>query len=121
MLIELSGRGLESRALVQMRFLGSISVPTDRKNLALRAIVAKPNKPQLLQGVKGIARCASGEYRQQYLALPNSRPYCSAQPSGVPLGEFNGSDYKLPASVWSNYDWNISHCVLRGDNAPIAV
>jgi len=59
-------------------------------------------------------------YHQQYLARPGSRPYCSARPSGVLLDGFEGANYKLPASVWSHYDWTIDHCVLRGDNAPIA-
>lgn len=58
-------------------------------------------------------------YHQQYLAKPGSRPYCSAMPTGVPLGAFPGAAYKLPARVWSHYDWSIDHCVLRGDNAPI--
>ncbi len=58
-------------------------------------------------------------YHQQYLAKPGSRPYCSAQPSGVPLGAFPGAEYKLPAVVWQSYDWTLPHCVLRGDNTPI--
>ena len=58
-------------------------------------------------------------YHQQYLARPGSRPYCSARPSGVLLDAFPGAAYQLPAQVWSHYDWSISHCVLRGDNAPI--
>jgi peptide-methionine (S)-S-oxide reductase len=58
-------------------------------------------------------------YHQQYLAKPGSRPYCSAMPTGVPLGAFPGAAYKLPARVWSHYDWSIDHCVLRGENAPI--
>ncbi|MFN7678043.1 MAG: peptide-methionine (S)-S-oxide reductase MsrA [Cyanobacteriota bacterium] len=58
-------------------------------------------------------------YHQQYLAKPGSRPYCSAQPSGVPLGTFPGAEYKLPAVVWHSYDWTLPHCVLRGDNTPI--
>mgnify|MGYP006272396737 CR=1 FL=1 len=58
-------------------------------------------------------------YHQQYLARPGSRPYCSARPSGVLLDQFPGASYKLPAQVWQHYDWSISHCVLRGDNAPI--
>jgi peptide-methionine (S)-S-oxide reductase len=60
-------------------------------------------------------------YHQQYLAKPGSRPYCSAQPSGVSLGDFSSAHYRLPASVWSHYDWSVSHCVLRGDNAPISM
>ena len=59
-------------------------------------------------------------HHQQYLARPGARPYCSAQPSGVSLGEFAGSTYKLQAQVWDHYDWNISHCILRGDNSPIS-
>ncbi len=59
-------------------------------------------------------------YHQQYLAKPGSRPYCSAQPTGVRLTTFPGSDYRLPAEVWTAYDWSIPHCVLRGDNAPIS-
>ena len=62
---------------------------------------------------------AAEPYHQQYLAREGSRPYCSAQPSGVLLGQFPGAEYKLPAAVWSHYDWSISHCILRGDNAPI--
>ena len=58
-------------------------------------------------------------YHQQYLARPGSRPYCSARPSGVLLDGFDAAAYKLPASVWTHYDWSISHCVLRGDNSPI--
>jgi peptide-methionine (S)-S-oxide reductase len=60
-------------------------------------------------------------YHQQYLAKPGSRPYCSAQPSGVRLEEFPGADYRLPASVWNAYDWSVPHCVLRGDNTPIVL
>jgi len=60
-------------------------------------------------------------YHQQYLAKPGSRPYCSAMPSGVLLEAFEGSNYKLPAGIWAHYDWSISHCVLRGENSPIAL
>jgi len=64
---------------------------------------------------------AAEPYHQQYLAKPGSRPYCSAQPSGVPLGPFPGADYRLDSRVWQAFDWSIPHCVLRGDNAPIAL
>jgi peptide-methionine (S)-S-oxide reductase len=60
-------------------------------------------------------------YHQQYLAKPGSRPYCSAQPTGIPLGPFPGASYQLPGAVWESYDWSIPHCVLRGENAPIAL
>ena len=58
-------------------------------------------------------------YHQQYLAKPGSRPYCSAQPSGIALEPFAGSAFRLDPKVWQAYDWRIPHCVLRGDNAPI--
>jgi len=60
-------------------------------------------------------------YHQQYLAKPGSRPYCSAMPTRVPLQAFPDSAFKLPAQVWSHYDWSVDHCVLRGDNAPITL
>ena len=48
-------------------------------------------------------------------------PYCSAMPTQTLLGDFEGSNYKLPKQVWDKYDWSISHCVLRSDNSPIAL
>ena len=69
----------------------------------------------------GVPFFAAENYHQQYLARPGSRPYCSAMPTKVELGTFAGCTYKLPHSVWSHYDWNVSHCVLRGENAPISI
>ena len=69
----------------------------------------------------GVPFFAAENYHQQYLARPGSRPYCSAMPTKVELGTFAGCTYKLPHTVWSHYDWNISHCVLRGENAPISI
>ncbi|MEB3275442.1 MAG: peptide-methionine (S)-S-oxide reductase MsrA [Cyanobacteriota bacterium] len=62
---------------------------------------------------------AAEPYHQQYLAKPGSRPYCSAQPSGVRLAPWAGADHRLDPVVWEAYDWSLPHCVLRGDNAPI--
>ena len=59
------------------------------------------------------------EYHQQYLAKPGSRPYCSAMPTKVELKSFNGANFKLNEKIWSYYNWDISHCILRGDNTPI--
>ena len=59
------------------------------------------------------------DYHQQYLAKPGSRPYCSAMPTKVKFKVFNGANFKLNEKVWSNYDWDISHCILRGENTPI--
>ncbi|KGG15053.1 MULTISPECIES: peptide-methionine (S)-S-oxide reductase MsrA [unclassified Prochlorococcus] len=58
-------------------------------------------------------------YHQQYLAKPGNRPYCSAMPTNVSLGDFNGANYKLSTEVWDNFDWTVSHCVLRSSNSPI--
>tara|TARA_B100000965_G_scaffold288211_1_gene246051 strand:+ start:4789 stop:5535 length:747 start_codon:yes stop_codon:yes gene_type:complete len=59
------------------------------------------------------------EYHQQYLAKPGSRPYCSAMPTKVKLNDFKGANFKLNEKVWSYYDWDIIHCILRGENTPI--
>ena len=59
------------------------------------------------------------QYHQQYLARPGSRPYCSAMPTEVPLGNFSGSKFKLNNEVWNHFDWGTSHCVLRSNNNPI--
>ena len=58
-------------------------------------------------------------YHQQYLARPGSRPYCSAMPTQVPFEGYAGAQFLLDSAVWHSYDWSVSHCVLRGDNAPI--
>jgi peptide-methionine (S)-S-oxide reductase len=39
----------------------------------------------------------------------------------VLLGPFPGAAYRLPDVVWQAYDWSVAHCVLRGDNTPIAL
>ena len=59
------------------------------------------------------------DYHQQYLAKPGSRPYCSAMPTKVEFKDFNGSNFKLNEKIWSHYNWDINHCILRGDNTPI--
>ena len=59
------------------------------------------------------------EYHQQYLAKPGSRPYCSAMPTKVEFKTFNGARFKLNEKIWSHYNWDINHCILRGENTPI--
>ena len=59
------------------------------------------------------------DYHQQYLAKPGSRPYCSAMPTKVIFKDFCGANFKLNEKIWSNYNWDISHCILRGENTPI--
>ncbi len=59
------------------------------------------------------------QYHQQYLASAGSRQYCSASPTKVKLGFFNGSNYKLKDYVWDNFNWEVDKCVLRSDNNPI--
>ncbi len=60
------------------------------------------------------------EYHQQYLAKPGSRPYCSAMPTNVSLGNFKGANYKLSPNIWDNFNWEEKHCVLRSTNSPIS-
>jgi len=59
------------------------------------------------------------DYHQQYLTRPGSRPYCSAMPTKIQFKTFNGANFKLNEKVWANYNWDISHCILRGENSPI--
>ena len=59
------------------------------------------------------------DYHQQYLAKPGSRPYCSAMPTKISLTKFPGSNFKLDAKIWSEFNWEINHCVLRSNNEPI--
>ena len=67
-------------------------------------------------------------YHQQYLAKPGSRPYCSAQPHGVPLADFNNwcpEDLKekhkptLPDSFWKKYAPKKFCSVVKEPNEPI--
>ncbi len=59
------------------------------------------------------------DYHQQYLAKPGSRPYCSAMPTKVVFKNFKGSNFRLNEEIWSHYNWEINHCILRGENTPI--
>jgi len=59
------------------------------------------------------------EYHQQYLAKPGSRPYCSAMPTKTEFKSFKGANFKLNKKIWSYYNWDINHCILRGENTPI--
>ena len=67
----------------------------------------------------GVPFYGAEPYHQQYLARPGSRPYCSAMPTQVPFEGYEGAQFLLDSAVWHSYDWSVSHCVLRGDNAPI--
>ena len=58
-------------------------------------------------------------YHQQYLTKPGNRPYCSAIPTNVLLGNFSGANYEVKKEVWAHFDWTTSHCVLRSNNHPI--
>ena len=87
---------------------------------AYGAALAAADRGTITTEIVGPARFyAAEDYHQQYLVKPGSRPYCSAQPTGIPLEAFDGSDFLLPPSIWQAYDWSIPHCVLRGDNQPI--
>ena len=61
----------------------------------------------------GLPPAVSGQARQPPLLLRH------AHHSGV--GGFSRCRLQAAPQVWSHYDWSISHCVLRGDNTPIAL
>ncbi len=60
------------------------------------------------------------QYHQQYLAVDGNRQYCSASPTKVKLGFFEGSNYKLNNDIWGHFNWDIDKCVLRSNNKPIS-
>lgn len=73
-------------------------------------------------------------YHQQYLSKPGSRPYCSAQPQGVALPDYDewcpfpeGSELRekhrptLPDTFWKKYAPKRGCSVVQEPNEPIAV
>lgn len=71
-------------------------------------------------------------YHQQYLAKPGARPYCSAQPQGVSLPDYDtwcpfpeGSELRekhrptLPESFWAKYQPKRGCSVVQESNEPI--
>ena len=42
-------------------------------------------------------------------------------PPAIPISEITVTDanFKLNKKVWSHYNWDITHCILRGENTPI--
>jgi len=68
-------------------------------------------------------------YHQQYLAKPGSRPYCSAQPQGVALADFDSwcpealkekHAPKLPESFWKKHAPKRGCSVVQESNEPIS-
>jgi peptide-methionine (S)-S-oxide reductase len=72
-------------------------------------------------------------YHQQYLSKPGARPYCSAQPQGVSLPEYDewcpfpeGSDLRekhrptLPKSFWDKHAPKRGCSVVSAPNEPIS-
>ena len=60
------------------------------------------------------------DYHQQYLAKPGARPYCSAQPTGVPLPEefLKSNDAKLSPGYWKKYGPRPG-CTIQVSNEPV--
>ena len=74
------------------------------------------------------------QYHQQYLAKPGARPYCSAQPQGVSLPDYDewcpfpeGSEErekyrpKLPESFWKSNAPQRGCSVVNAPNEPVAM
>ena len=105
------------------------AIYTNNNNQLIKAIESKNSYQKELQ-LKGFGEITTEisnnikfyfaeEYHQQYLAKPGSRPYCSAMPTKVEFKTFDGANFKLNKDIWSNYNWDINHCILRGKNSPI--
>ena len=62
------------------------------------------------------------DYHQQYLAKPGARPYCSAQPTGVPVPAdwLSENGAKLPAAYWARYGPKPG-CTIQVSNEPVPV
>ena len=60
------------------------------------------------------------DYHQQYLAKPGARPYCSAQPTGVPVPEefLKANDAKLSPAYWKKYGPRPG-CTIQVSNDPV--
>lgn len=70
------------------------------------------------------------KYHQQYLATPFARPYCSAQPQGVSLADYDSwvpedlkEKYKptLPESFWQKHGPKRGCSVVKESDEPISV
>ena len=105
------------------------AIYTTNKNQLINAIESKNSYQKELQKngfgeitteiANNVQFYFAEEYHQQYLAKPGSRPYCSAMPTKVEFKNFNGANFKLNEKTWSYFDWDINHCILRGENTPI--
>ena len=112
-------RGSQYRSVIFVDDPADLELALASRDQYANQLVAAGRGPITTEIGSGRGFHAAEPYHQQYLAKPGSRPYCSAQPTGVNLGVFPGSSYQLPDSVWNQYDWSIPHCILRGDNTPI--
>merc|ERR1719313_792651 len=70
--------------------------------------LGRPITTEILGPAQSVKFWPAEDYHQQYLAKPGSRPYCSAQPTGVSLAAFDqwapagmeSHKPKLPESFW---------------------
>ena len=112
-------RGSQYRSCIFVDDPGLLQLALASRDQYQQQLSAAGFGPITTQIASGMAFHPAETYHQQYLAKPGSRPYCSAQPSGIALGPFAGSAFRLEPQVWQAYDWSIPHCVLRSDNDPI--
>ena len=93
---------------------------------AYQAVLSAAGKPaittQIVEPTGNTVYYFAEDYHQQYLAKPGSRPYCSAQPTGVPVpGAFlaaNGA--KLSTNYWAKYGPRPG-CTIQTSNDPITM
>ena len=107
------------------------AIYTTNKNQLIKALASKESYQNELKKhglgeitteiANNIKFYIAEDYHQQYLAKPDSRPYCSAMPTKVELKNFKGASFKLNEKIWSYYNWDINHCILRGENTPIQI
>ena len=111
--------GSQYRSVIYTTSKDQLSKAMESKNSYQKELQKKGFGSITTEIEKDIKFYFAEDYHQQYLAKPGSRPYCSAMPTKVKFKDFNGSNFKLNEKIWSHYNWDISHCILRGDNKPI--
>ncbi len=112
--------GTQYRSAIYCKNNDQLNLAKDSRD-AYQEVLSKQNFGAITTEIKSYQTFYIAEnYHQQYLARPGSRPYCSAMPTKIKLNDFPNSNFILDKQVWSEYNWEVNHCVLRSDNNPIA-
>lgn len=116
-------RGTQYRSGIYCDTEAQLAVAKDSAEAYSEALKAAGKNGAITSEIKGPGDTFyyAEDYHQQYLAKPGSRPYCSAQPTGVPMPvtwlETNGA--KFGAGFWAKYGPKPT-CTIGVPNEPIS-